>query len=192
MSRARDPVGGQIGGGRQRPGLAGDLLPDGETGRGERFDQVPEAGQAGEWLGRQGLVLGLAQHVKELGQFVQDRNSCLVDVAEGDLDLARLGARQVAGDTGLDIDQRDVVGDHVVEFAGDAQAFLGDPAAGLRLQGRFGALGSFVGRGDLAAPGAHAAADGCGLLGLLEPLGVVIGVELPAQPLVGGAGFRES
>ena len=43
------------------------------------------------------------------------------------------------------------MGEQVVQVAGDAQAFLGDAAAGLLLAGAFGAFGTFDDRGDVLA-----------------------------------------
>ncbi len=58
--------------------------------------------------------------------------------ASEDLRLFRVGVHQVQPDAGLDVDEGDVVADHVVQVAGDAQAFLAGPALVVKGAGGFG------------------------------------------------------
>src|SRR5690606_3714642 len=151
-----DPVGGRVDGGGQGgvPDVAGHLHV--QPGAAEGAREFVQAVQAGRGLGRCLGVPGLAEQADGGAQLVQGGAAGLADVGEGLLGLVGPLVHDVGGDPGLDVDQGDVVGDDVVQVAGDAQAFLGDPAAGLLLAGAFGTLGAFPDGLDDGA----AAADG--------------------------------
>ena len=72
---------------------------------------------------------------------------------QGAAGLARLLVHQVQGHPGLDVDQGDVVGEHVVQLAGDAHALLAGPPPGLLGPGPLG------GQAALAAGHGHLGHD---------------------------------
>ena len=63
--------------------------------------------------------------------------------------LLGLPVQQRSGDAGLHVDHRDVVRQHVMQFPGDAQPFVADPAARLLLPGLLGAFGPLLDGGDM-------------------------------------------
>lgn len=88
--------------------------------------------------------------------------------------LVGTGPGQMGGGAGLGVGEREMVGDHVVQFAGDTHAFLNHPSARLFLPLLGGVLGA--GNGVLAAH-AHVAAEegghqdpGCGIDQAEDPL----------------------
>ena len=81
-------------------------------------------------------------------------------LGDGLFGLLGLFVEDVARDAGLDADQRDVVADEVVQVAGDAQAFLADPAAGLFLAGLLCPHGAGFDLGDVGAAVARGLAGG--------------------------------
>ncbi len=76
--------------------------------------------------------------------------------------LGGVAVEQVDGDPGLGVGERDVVRDDVVQVAGDPDAFVGDPAAGLLLAGALGPFGALLDGGQVGAAGADGVADGAG------------------------------
>jgi hypothetical protein len=83
-------------------------------------------GQAGGGRPGRGLV-ALTEHVEHRPQLAQGVVGGLLDGRKGAAGLARLLVHQVQGHAGLDVDQGDVVGEHVVQLAGDAHALLAGP-----------------------------------------------------------------
>ena len=81
-----------------------------------------------------------------------------------------------AATPGLHVDQGDVVGDDVVQVAGDPQPLLGDPAAGLLLAGALGALGPLPDGVDEGAAAAYGVAGGGRHAGPGEDAEVLLGV----------------
>ncbi|GAA3237334.1 hypothetical protein GCM10020256_56700 [Streptomyces thermocoprophilus] len=151
-----DPVRREADGGRDARAVVGVGDLDGQAGAAEGAGEFVEAVQAGGGFGGCLGVAGLAQQSDGGAEFVERGAAGLADVGEGLLGLVGPLVHDVGGDTGLHIDEGDVVGDDVVQVAGDAQTFLGDAAAGLLLAGAFGALGAFADGLDDGA----AAADG--------------------------------
>src|SRR5690606_39310053 len=103
-----------------------------------------------------GVGAVLAQHLQGGAQFAAGGAADLGDVVEGPgdglpVEPFRVGGQDVRGGRRPHPDDGDAVGEQVVQVAGDAQAFLGDPAAGLLLASAFGALGPFDDRGDVLA-----------------------------------------
>src|SRR5690606_31532518 len=151
-----DPVGGRVDGGGQGgvPDVAGHLHV--QPGAAEGAREFVQAVQAGRGLGRCLGVPGLAEQADGGAQLVQGGAAGLADVGEGLLGLVGPLVHGVGGAAGLDVGRGDVAGADVVQGAGDAQAYLGDPAAGLLLAGAVGTLGAFPDGLDDGA----AAADG--------------------------------
>ncbi len=184
-----DPVGGQADGGGELGALvgAGDL--DAQSGAAERPGEFVEAVQAGGGLGGRLGVAGLAQQSDGGAQFLQRGAAGPAHMGEGLLGLVGPLVHDVGGDPGLHVDQGDVVGDHVVQIAGDAQAFLGDPAAGLLLAGALGPFGAFADRLDEGAPAAYGVPGGGADAGPGEDRHVLLGV--PGQRADGHRGAGE-
>ncbi len=89
--------------------------------------------EAGSSVGAQARS-GAGEFVQYLTRRGSDDRQCILGVV-------RAGADQVGGDTGLDVDDRDAVGNDVMEFTGDVQPFLGDSPARFLLACGLGALG---------------------------------------------------
>ena len=108
------------------------LKRDPDAGRGGAGDEVVEAVQARRRRpGR--LLAGAAQHAEHRADLAQRVGARLVDRRQCDPRLLGLLVHQVQGDAGLDVDQRDVVRQHIVELLGDAQPLLVGLTAGLEL-----------------------------------------------------------
>lgn len=58
------------------------------------------------------------------------------------LRAVRIVPQEMCGDTGLDVDDRDVVDHHVVQLARDAHALLDDAPPGLLFERALGAFGT--------------------------------------------------
>ncbi len=183
-----DPVGGQVDGCGQGGALvgAGDL--DAQAGVAEGAGEFVEAVQAGGGFGGGLRVAGLSEQADGGPQLVEGGATGLPDVGEGLLRLVGALVHDVRGDAGLDVDQGDVVGDDVVQVAGDAQAFLGDPAAGLLLAGAFGAFGAFPDGLDEGAATADGVAGGGADAGPGHDAEVLLGVPGQRAGGHGGAG----
>ena len=147
-----DPVGGQVGPGRQGTRRPLDPGADLQAGRAGPRDQAVQLGQAGGGGPGRRLV-ALAEHVQDRAELPQCVVGGLLDGLQGAAGLARLLVHQVQGHAGLDVDQGDVVGEHVVQLAGDAHALLAGPP--LRLLGP-GPLG---GQAALAPGDGHVGHD---------------------------------
>ena len=74
--------------------------------------------------------------------------------------LLRLPIHQMSGDACLDIDHRDVMREHVVQFPGDPQSFVTHPAARLLLPRLLCATRPFLDGGDVGAAVAHRIGQG--------------------------------
>ena len=127
-----DPERCQIDARRERPTLAVHFQRDPDAGRGGAGHEVVKAVQARRRRpGR--LLAGAAQHAEHRADLAQGVGARLVDRRQRDPRLLGLLVHQMQGDAGLDVDQRDVVRQHVVELLGDAQPLLVGLAAGLEL-----------------------------------------------------------
>ena len=78
-----------------------------------------------------GPVVAAPQHVEHRAQLAERLLAGVLDGGERRAGLLGLLVQQVQGDAGLHVDERDVVGEHVVQLAGDAQPLLAGPAARL-------------------------------------------------------------
>ena len=147
-----DPVGGQVDPGRQRRLGALDHQLDPEPGPPDLLDQGPHVGQAG--LGGEAgrLVAVAAQHPEQPAHLDQGLAAGGGDRLEGPGRPARVALARHRAGLGLDHHHADVVGDHVVELAGDAGPLGGDRPLGLdgplALQPQ-GPLGQLGGQGAL-------------------------------------------
>ena len=112
--------------------IAVHLERDAYAGRGGAGDEVAEAVQARRRPPRR-VLAGAAQHTEHRADLAQRVGARLVDRRQRDPRLAGLLVHQLQGDAGLDVDQRNVVRQHVVQLAGDAQPLLVGLAAGLEL-----------------------------------------------------------
>ena len=139
-----DPEGGQVGPGRQGPGQPLDPGAHLQAGRAGPGDQAVQLGQAGGRGPRRRLV-ALAEHVEHRPQLPKGVVAGLLDGHQGGAGLARLLVHQVQGHAGLHVDQGDVVGEHVVQLAGDAHALLAGPPPGLLGPGPLGGLAALAG-----------------------------------------------
>lgn len=171
-----DPVGREVDRGGQRAVPVGAGQLDGEPGVAEGVDQAAEDGEPGGRLGGGLGVAGLAQQPDGGPQLVERGATGLAYVRERLLGLVRALVHDMGGHPGLDVDQGDVVGDDVVQVAGDAQPLLGDPAAGLLLAGALRPLGPFPDRVDERAPAAHGVPGGGGQAGPGEDADVLLAV----------------
>ncbi len=155
-----DPVGGQVDGGGQFRALVGAGHGHRQAGAAEGVGQLLQAAQARRGFGGGLGVAALAEQADGGAEFVERAAAGLADVREGLLGLVGPLVHDVRGDTGLHVHQGDVVGDDVVQIAGDPQPLLGDPAAGLLLPGAFGALGPVPDGLDDRAAAAYGVAGG--------------------------------
>ena len=116
---------------RRRPRIAVEV--DRDAGATRVVDQGAELLQP--WRRRQRNLLVVAQHSDGHPQLVERLLAELLDRGQRRRGLLGMALEHVQGGTRLHVDRGDAVGDHVVEVAGDAQAFLGDAAPGLLLAG---------------------------------------------------------
>lgn len=153
-----DPVRGRAG----RRGHPAARCADGQVDPGPGGLRGPyETGQRRQVRQRSvRLVSVAAQHLQGGAQFGACLPAGVGDVLQrpGDrlpVEPVRVDGQDVRGHRGLDADQRDAVGQQVVQVAGDPQPLLGDPAPGLLLAGPFGAFGALQHGGDVLAVDAH-------------------------------------
>jgi hypothetical protein len=118
-----DPVGSQVDARRERSRLPDDLGPHGQArgpGPGHEVVDVGEARGGSE--GRP--VVAVAEHVEHRAQLLQLLLARLLDGGQRRPGLLGMLVEEMEGDVGLDVDEGDVVGEHVVELPGDAQPLL--------------------------------------------------------------------
>lgn len=119
-----DPVSGPVDAGGQRARIPGDLHGHGQAAaRGE----AGEVGHPGRGRPRR-AVLQQAEHPAHLGEHVSRR---LLDRGQRGAGLLRMVVQQVQRGGRLHVDQRDVVGQHVVQLLGHGQPFLAGLPSGL-------------------------------------------------------------
>ncbi len=155
-------VGGEVDRGGQGLRRGRGLEVDGESGADEAVDELIEDAQARSRFGGGFRVVGLAQQADRGAQLRKRRAGRLADMRQGLFGLVGPVVHDMGGDPGLDVDQRDVVGDDIVQLAGDAHPLLGDTAAGLLLAGAFGALGALADGVDIGPAAADRVARGRG------------------------------
>jgi hypothetical protein len=151
-----DPVRGQVHALREGPGSAADPDGDRHPASAGRFEQTVGIVEAG--LGR-GVRLVAAQHPQHAAQFAETAERAGADPGEALGQFLRRVSDLVGSGLGLDGDHRHVVGDDVMQLAGDALALLEQRA--LALVAPFGDLQLLA----AAAPGANDEAGedaGCG------------------------------
>ena len=135
----QDPVGGQVHALRQGPGGAADGATHEHAPAAGRFQQPGQLTQARL---RGGGGAAAAQHAEEPAQFAEPAQRAGPDVREA-LQQLRRGIRDLPRPRlGLDGDHRHVVGHDVVQFAGDALAFLEQRALAFEAPGLLGELGA--------------------------------------------------
>ena len=115
----------------RRPRVAVEV--DGDAGAARVVDQRAELVEPRRRRERNLLVV--AEHTDGHAQLVERLLAELLDRGQRRRGLLRMTFEHVQGGTRLHVDRGDAVGDHVVEVAGDAQAFLGDAAPGFLLAG---------------------------------------------------------
>ena len=114
-----DPVAGQVHHRRQRTHRTGNGRLNLETGGANLIQQRVQPIQG---RGRRGpAVLGAAEQFQDRGQFRQRRATGRPDVAEGLPGRCRIGVHHILGQAGLGTDHGDLMGQHVVQLAGDPQ-----------------------------------------------------------------------
>ena len=133
-----DAVGGQLDGGRQRRGGA-VAARAARRGRRPGRPRPARRGRPGGARAPRGVVAA-AQHVERGAQLVERVAAGLLDVGQRRPGLLGLLVEQVQGHAGLHVDQRDVVGQHVVQLLGQPQPLLAEPAP-LLVLGGLGQLG---------------------------------------------------
>jgi hypothetical protein len=130
----------QVDPGGHRPGLALDGEVDIEAGRPGPSHQAVQVAQAGRGdLGspRPGLAVrpvladATAQHAQHRVQLRERLLARLVDGLKGGAGLLGPLVQQVQRHPRLHVDERDVVGQHVVQLPGDEQALLARATKGL-------------------------------------------------------------
>jgi hypothetical protein len=151
-----DPIGRAVDLRRQRPPLPYRRGPHRQA---RVRGQLVETFQAERGLPRRRLFLR-PQHAEDRADLAQRLGARGLDRGERLPRLLRAVVHEVQADAGLDIDQRQVVPEHVVQLAGDAQPFLGRLPAFLLLAGP-GPLGAdlhhlrHVLRADLGGTAEH-------------------------------------
>ncbi len=119
----RDPVRRGLDRAGQRPPRPVDAELDREAGGAAARHQLVDVGQGGRRPAGRTLRSG-AQHVDEGAQLVERVLARRLDRAERALGQLRSLVDQVERGPGLHVDQRQVVRDHVVELARDAQLLV--------------------------------------------------------------------
>ena len=116
-----DPVGRELQARLQRDDLAGHDEPGaGATGGVARsVDQVDKVAQPRLWCSHGDRVGVLPQHAEQPSHLAEGLTCGLADGGQPLRALGWHARRRQPGRLGLDRDHRDVVGDHVVELAGD-------------------------------------------------------------------------
>ena len=128
-----DPEGGELDRGRQL--LAGAVARGATSSRWRAPSATRPSRSARPGAGARGASLAAAQHVERAAQLAQRLAAGLLDVGERRAGLLGLVVDQVQGHAGLHVDQRDVVGEHVVQLLGELQPLLARAALALLLLG---------------------------------------------------------
>ncbi|ARX87504.1 hypothetical protein SMD44_06985 [Streptomyces alboflavus] len=136
----------------QGPLAPGHRQLDGQPGRARALDE--QGGAAGGPVGAQDLQGG--------AQLPHGLAAGLLDGEQRGRHLLAALARQVDGDSRLELDDGDLVGEGVVQFTGDAQALLAGPAQRHLLTGPLGLQGALLGLAQIRLPGRGRDAGGDG------------------------------
>jgi len=117
-----DPVGRLADRGRQRPGLAFSLERHPQPARLHAGDQLLDV-----LYRRRGLARGLtaAEEVERGAQLGEGLLAGFLDGGQGRTGPVGLLVEEMEGDAGLHVDQRYVVGEHVVELLGELETLVG-------------------------------------------------------------------
>jgi hypothetical protein len=121
------PVGGQLGAADQQRRRALGPVFDRLTGRADPFHQVAQLTHHRLAVGRGGRV----EHAQQVPQLAERLPAGLADVLQARGHRGRVGLE--LGRVGLHDDRGDVVGDHVVQLAGDPGPLVGHRGRGPRL-----------------------------------------------------------
>ena len=128
-----DAVRGQLHAAGQRPGLPRHLEPYGQARAAHLVDEVGELVDAGLRHVLAARVVAGAQQAEQPAHLGQRLPAGAGDGLQRLLGLVGRGVQDVRGAVRLDDHHRHVVGDHVVQLAGDPGPFGGDRGLGLRL-----------------------------------------------------------
>jgi hypothetical protein len=121
------------------------------AGDGQVHGEACRAGALHEEGRGAGRLVG-AQHLEGGAQFAHGLAAGLLDGEQGRGYVLAALAREVDGDARLELDDRDAVGERVVQLPGDPQAFLARPAQGGFLAGAFGLQGALFGLAQIRLP----------------------------------------
>jgi hypothetical protein len=119
----QDPVHRQVHARGQRPRFAAHLARHRDPGRGRAGDQLLHTGRAGRGRARQ-LLARPAQDAEHRAHLAQRLRAGLLDRLERRAGALGLLVEQVERGAGLDVDERHVVRQHVVQLARDPEALL--------------------------------------------------------------------
>ena len=138
---------------------AGGVPLDLEAGAGVAGDQPVELVERGERVCRYRRVVRSAHHAQDAAELVKHALGAAADMCERFLCAGGVVAYEVGSDTRLYIDHGDVVGDHIVQFASDPQAFFYHLAVRFFLEPSFGAFpqrhGPFMPCDQIGPPAVH-------------------------------------
>ncbi len=118
---------------------------------GELVGQGGDVGEPG--LGAEVVAVGAvgAEDAKEVAELAEGLAAGAFDVAHGIDGRVEVVAGDGLGRAGLDGHHRDLVGDDVVELAGDAGSFVGDGLAGPSVLVGLEPFGAFLEEGQVVA-----------------------------------------
>ena len=151
-----DPVGGEFERDRQWLRFALDLERDVEAGAPDACKQFVDLLESGLRLVAGVAFADRAEQATQVGERCSaDRLDRLERLARS----LRTGIESVVAGGGVQNDDADVVGEHVVELASDARLFFGDGAFRFGLTFSLEAHGTFFERVPVDAPGLHVVAD---------------------------------
>jgi hypothetical protein len=153
----QDAVGGLVGGGGQLHRRRGHLELDVEPGLARQPHQLLDLVEAWGW--RPPVVAGVAQHPQGGTQLAQRPGAGLLDHQQRLARLLGSLVQHVGGDTCLDVDDGDGVGDGVVDLPGDPKPLGVHPPPRLLLLGLFGPLRALQRLGRQGPPGADRLAE---------------------------------
>ncbi len=135
---------GEVDGGGEGGAVVGAGDFTGESGVAEGVGEFVEAGEArAGFVGASGSPDWRSRPTVARSSLRAERLASRT-CARASLGLVGALVHHMGRDSGLHVDEGDVVGDDVVQVAGDTQPLLGDAAAGLLVAGALGAVGAFA------------------------------------------------